>query len=379
MSIFDRYIGIDYSGAGTAESSQKGIRVYSCVAGGLPVEIEPARSAKKYWSRAGVAEWIIQQLSGDDRIIVGIDHGFAFPVAYSEKYKLPADWDFFLDDFVQHWPTDESNTYVDFVRFGNVGNGAARTGSAKWRRECEKLVGGKSVFHFDVQGSVAKSTHSGLPWLRHIRRSLGQKLHFWPFDGWQVPENKSVIAEVYPALWNHKYPLNDRTSDQQDAYVTAAAMADADLTGALKEWFCRDITENTPTVGQVEGWILGVMTNPIDKTDQQKLNSAESRLLTKAHLLRESNRELVNKKKQDVLKRTGVLACEACGFDFQQMYGDRGEGFAEVHHIKPPQTLIAVSKTHINDLAIVCANCHRMIHRRKPWLDIDDLKAIISK
>ena len=127
MPDFDRYIGIDYSGAGTAESSQKGIRVYSCAAGSLPVEIEPARSAKKYWSRAGVTEWIIQQLSEDERIIVGIDHGFAFPLAYTEKYELPPDWDVFLDDFAKHWPTDEPNTYVDFVRFGDVGNGTART------------------------------------------------------------------------------------------------------------------------------------------------------------------------------------------------------------------------------------------------------------
>lgn len=109
------------------------------------------------------------------------------------------------------------------------------------------------------------------------------------------------------------------------------------------------------------------------------VEAEEGRLLTRVHLVRERNRELVNKKKQDVLKSTGVLACEACGFDFQEKYGDRGEGFAEVHHIKPLHTLTAGSKTHIHDLAIVCANCHRMIHSRKPWLSIADLKAIIVK
>ena len=266
MPDFDRYIGIDYSGAGTAESSQKGIRVYSCAAGSLPVEIEPARSTKKYWSRAGVTEWIIQQLSEDERIIVGIDHGFAFPLAYTKKYELPPDWDVFLDDFAKHWPTDEPNTYVDFVRFGDVGNGTARTGSAKWRRICEQIVGGKSVFHFDVQGSVAKSTHSGLPWLRKIRRSFGNQLHFWPFDGWQVPETKSVIAEAYPALWNRKYLQNDRTSDQHDAFVIAAAMCDADASGELMDWFCPVMPASLYTAGLVEGWILGVTQSPLGKT-----------------------------------------------------------------------------------------------------------------
>ena len=108
------------------------------------------------------------------------------------------------------------------------------------------------------------------------------------------------------------------------------------------------------------------------------VEAEEGRLLTRLHLVRERNRELVNKKKQDVLKRTGALACEACGFDFQEKYGVRGQGFAEVHHIKPLHTLTAGSKTHINDLAIVCANCHRMIHSRKPWLDIIELKSIIG-
>ena len=42
----------------------------------------------------------------------------------------------------------------------------------------------KSVFHFDVQGSVAKSTRAGIPWLRFIRQRLGARIHFWPFDGW---------------------------------------------------------------------------------------------------------------------------------------------------------------------------------------------------
>jgi hypothetical protein len=41
----------------------------------------------------------------------------------------------------------------------------------------------KSVFHFDVQGSVAKSTHAGIPWLRYIRQHAKAPVHFWPFDG----------------------------------------------------------------------------------------------------------------------------------------------------------------------------------------------------
>jgi hypothetical protein len=66
--------------------------------------------------------------------LVGIDHGFSFPLRYFEVHRLQPEWSAFLDDFQRHWPTDE-NIYVDFVRDGAVGNGSARTGSSCWCRE----------------------------------------------------------------------------------------------------------------------------------------------------------------------------------------------------------------------------------------------------
>jgi hypothetical protein len=77
--------------------------------------------------------------------------------------------------------------------------------------------GAKSVFHFDVQGSVAKSTHSGIPWLRYIDFKAAGRIHFWPFDGWQLPVGKSVVAEVYPALWSRSFAQGSRDSHQHDA------------------------------------------------------------------------------------------------------------------------------------------------------------------
>ena len=125
----------------------------------------------------------------------------------------------FLDDFQRHWPTDEDHTYVDFVRDGVPGNGAARMGNARWRRLTEERAGGaKSVFHFDVQGPVAKSTHAGIPWLRFIRQRSASRVHFWPFDGWDIPAGRSAIAEVYPALWSRGFANEGRTADQHDAF-----------------------------------------------------------------------------------------------------------------------------------------------------------------
>jgi hypothetical protein len=65
-------------------------------------------------------------------------------------HDLKLDWPTFLDAFQRHWPTDE-DIYVDFVRDGTVGNGAARMGNPRWRRLTEERAGSaKSVYHFDV-------------------------------------------------------------------------------------------------------------------------------------------------------------------------------------------------------------------------------------
>jgi hypothetical protein len=57
-------------------------------------------------------------------------------------------------------------------------------------------------------------THAGIPWLRYIRERRKDRVHFRPFDGWNVPPGRSVVAEVYPALWNTTFPTEGRTPDR---------------------------------------------------------------------------------------------------------------------------------------------------------------------
>jgi hypothetical protein len=258
-STFHRYIGIDYSGAETPTSSLKGLRVYMGYQTLLPTEVLPPPGPRRYWTRRGIAEWLVERLSEERPTLVGIDHGFSFPLRYFEVHHLPPDWHAFLEDFRLHWPTDGDHTYVDFVRNGICGNGAARSGSPRWRRLTEERARtAKSVFHFDVQGSVAKSTHSGLPWLLYIRRQLAGRVHFWPFDGLDIPRGMSVVAEVYPALWSRSFPREDRDAHQHDAYVAAAWLRRADLDGSLARFFQPVLTPSEREVASIEGWILGI-------------------------------------------------------------------------------------------------------------------------
>lgn len=105
----------------------------------------------------------------------------------------------------------------------------------------------------------------------------------------------------------------------------------------------------------------------------------EGRLLTRTHQVRERNATLIKKKKKEVLHLTGKLACEVCGFDFYRVYGELGSGFAECHHTKPISKLLPGEKTRTTDLAIVCANCHRMLHRGCEWYSVAKLKSILEK
>jgi hypothetical protein len=257
--MFDRYVGIDYSGAQTPTSSLRGLRVYVASREAHPTEVLPPPSPRKYWTRRGIAEWLLARLGEETRTLVGIDHGFSFPLRYFESYGLAPDWAVFLEDFQRHWPTDGDHVYVDFVRHGTIGKGAAREGNRSWRRMTEERARtAKSLFHFDVQGSVAKSTHSGLPWLLYLRRHLADKVHFWPFDGWRILDRRSAIAEVYPSLWARSFPREERTADQQDAYAVAAWMRRTDLDGHLGAFLDPPLTAQERAVAGVEGWILGV-------------------------------------------------------------------------------------------------------------------------
>jgi hypothetical protein len=259
VAAFARYIGIDYSGAQTPTASLKGLRVYMADRSSPPVEVMPPPSPRKYWSRRGVAEWLVEELAKDTPTIVGIDHGFSFPMRYFEARDVNPDWPTFLDDFQKHWPTNEQGVWVRDVRNGAVGNGAERTGDRDWRRLVERRVrSAKSVFRFGLNGEVATSTHAGIPWLRYVRQRLGERVHFWPFDGWDIPAGRSAVTEVYPALWNRSFARANRTGDQHDAYSIAAWLSRAEPDGTLAAFLKPVLTPPERAMAQVEGWILGV-------------------------------------------------------------------------------------------------------------------------
>lgn len=77
-------------------------------------------------------------------------------------------------------------------------------------------------------------------------------------------------------------------------------------------------------------------------------------------------------------KRELGLDCQVCNFNFKDAYGDIGDDFIEVHHIVPISKLGKTS-TSLSDVNVVCANCHRMMHKNSPPFSVRELMARLRK
>lgn len=110
--------------------------------------------------------------------------------------------------------------------------------------------------------------------------------------------------------------------------------------------------------------------------EDEELTFPEGKEKFGLHKSKERNKELVKKAKEFYLQIDNKLSCQVCGFSFDDHYGEIGKGFIEAHHIFPISQLKEETETKIEDLAFVCSNCHRMLHRKRPWLDLEELKAL---
>ena len=120
-------------------------------------------------------------------------------------------------------------------------------------------------------------------------------------------------------------------------------------------------------------------TNSIPQIPDEEEEGNEGQILSRVHRYRERDKTLVTKKKNSFLKEYPRLFCQGCGFDFEKKYGIRGKDYIECHHTKPVSELAVGETTKLADLILLCSNCHRIVHRKKPWLTIDELKKILIK
>ncbi len=254
--MFERYIGIDYSGARDRDWRIPGIEVSMADGASNPERMRPEPEEPTWkWCRTDLASWLRETLVESPLTIVGIDHAFSFPISYLRRHGLNS-WPSFLDHARHKWPTHKKHVTVDeLLEKGTLG------GSEDELRLCEQWTSSaKSVFATKGQGRVAYSTLAGLPWLGLLRKELPKKLHFWPFDGFAIPPGKSVVSEVCPAMFKHRYPYSgeDRHGHIRDAHAVASWLQDRDREGLLGQYLGPPLTGKEREQAHLEGWILGV-------------------------------------------------------------------------------------------------------------------------
>ncbi|GEM_PF-1228592 len=116
-----------------------------------------------------------------------------------------------------------------------------------------------------------------------------------------------------------------------------------------------------------------------DFSDGGDVEFPEGAKVQKNHFSYERNAQLVREVKANFLKKHKRLFCEVCNFDFRETYGALGDGFIEAHHIVPLSESTSKRNSRPSDLALVCSNCHRMLHRKRPWAGgIAELKGLLK-
>jgi len=126
----------------------------------------------------------------------------------------------------------------------------------------------------------------------------------------------------------------------------------------------------------------GVLPNlypTVDDEEDENFEVKEGKVIYRLHRHRERDSKITKKKKDQELEHNGTLQCEVCSFDFYKVYGEIGKGFIECHHKIPLADLDVERQTRLEDLALVCANCHRMLHQGKVKLSVAGLKKRIEE
>lgn len=160
----------------------------------------------------------------------------------------------------------------------------------------------------------------------------------------------------------------------QDTVRTAQGMYLAECTENLYRIF-----QEALGIQAAGGHASGTSTKSFEGYQDSHQEYAEARRRTREKFFFTRNPQLVL-----AAKKFRKPICEACEFDFHDFYGSLGEEYIEAHHLsplseRPEREWSEELYTNLEGIALLCANCHRMIHRRRPALTLEELRKAIRE
>jgi predicted HNH restriction endonuclease len=215
---------------------------------------------------------------------------------------------------------------------------------------------------------------------------------------WRRKRPKSISARI--SLKNVAYKMREGNIiyAKQGAYIVGKGVVvgryehDPDiLKGTEAEWehfvrvkwepdfpkFKLNLEANQYTVLELKGWRLRRIREMERRARNQalKLEAVEGEEFKSEATFRARNRALI-----DIKKANSNYTCEVCNMSFERRYGSIGKKYIIAHHVAPiGRRKKRGSKTSLEDIALVCANCHVMLHRTEPPLDVQELRHRLRK
>ena len=114
------------------------------------------------------------------------------------------------------------------------------------------------------------------------------------------------------------------------------------------------------------------------EVEGEEIVGKEGRLLVRLHVYRERDRKFARRVREHYKSLGGgQLVCHACGCMPTEVYGPVGESSMEAHHKIPIEQLQPDSVTLVEDMAMLCANCHRVVHSKKPCLTVESVNELV--
>ena len=289
MRKFQRFVGIDWSGAEGLE--QSGIQVAEIEVGSsAPHLVLPTGGAK--WSRPGVAKYLSQL--NDKPTLVGLD--FAFSVPWPDVVGPLGD-DLALDDAVHLWSrielicgttphlyarpiwTSVDSPFREYIHHYGTGHRGEKY-CREFKRLTEECVKNAISIYRMTGVQVGAGSFSGMRMLNHVSKNYANEIAIWPFE--KLDGRKTSIVEIYPSyFYRYKDVRRPRKDDLREgnfcdlqkalaAYDSELAISEKRLSvdqadalvsaSALREFAQPDGVFSCPPIPRInrEGWIFGV-------------------------------------------------------------------------------------------------------------------------
>lgn len=137
----------------------------------------------------------------------------------------------------------------------------------------------------------------------------------------------------------------------------------------------KQISVAKPGISAIPGyvWVISPTAPDLDVHSSSVGLEGEARLVL--HLIRERDKSLVKLKKKNASSRV----CAICKFSFGRTYGSLANANCEVHHLLPLSELEQATEIKLEDLAILCANCHRVVHLHNPPYTLQDVRDMLQR